>query len=114
MEDESARPRTITLRLAADGVAVLAFDTPDSPVNIISRSLFDEFTEAVHRIETDDAIRAVALVSAKKDGFIAGANVKEFLAMRDPSEGESFSRIGHALLDRIEIGPAGEWLGPRG
>ncbi len=101
MEDETAPVRTITLKTGADGVAVLTFDTPASPVNIISRSLFDEFSAAVERIESDAAIRAVALVSAKPDGFIAGANVKEFLAMREPSEGESFSRIGHTLLDRI-------------
>lgn len=88
--------------LRPDGVAVLTFDTPDSPVNILSKELLDEVGGRLDRVEKDASVKAAVLVSAKADTFIAGANLKQVLAMESAAEAEAFSRGGHALLDRIE------------
>lgn len=92
---------SLSLEKRPDGVAVVTFDTPSSPINILSRALFDEFAFLLDDVEADSGVRAVVFASGKRDSFIAGANVKEFLAIRLPIEGEQFSRTGHALLDRI-------------
>lgn len=85
-----------------DGVATILFDTPDSPVNVLSRELFDEISDVLDEIESDDSVRAVVLHSAKPGTFIAGANLKQLVAIDSAEEGAAFSRGGHALLDRID------------
>lgn len=84
-----------------DGVAILRFDTPDSPVNILSSRFFADFARHLDTIAQDADIKACVLSSAKPDSFIAGADLDELLAMTLPTQAASFSREGHALLDRI-------------
>ena len=85
-----------------DGIAIVTFDTPGEPVNIISRSVKDEFRTLVERLERDTAIRAAVLMSGKPDSFIAGADIEEFLEWKTAADAEAASREGHLLLDRIE------------
>lgn len=95
-----ARP-AVRLATRPDGIAVMTFDTPDSPVNILSRSFFGDFAACLDAVLNDPAIRGCVLASAKKDSFIAGANIHEFLGITDAAEAEKISRDGHALLGRM-------------
>lgn len=95
----------IHLIMRADGVAVMRFDTPDSPVNVLSSRFFAEIASHLDRVAQDPAIKACVLSSAKPDSFIAGADLDELLAMTTAAEAEAFSREGHALLDRIASSP---------
>lgn len=85
-----------------DGVAIVTFDLPDAPLNIISRGVKNEFIALFQRLESDDAIKAAVLISGKPDSFIAGADIEEFLEWKTAAQAESASREGHALLDRLE------------
>lgn len=94
----------VRLEKRADGVALILFDTPNSPVNILSRESFEEFGRILDEIESDDAVRACVLASGKPGTFIAGANLKQLIAVATTEEGESISRGGQRLLDRIARG----------
>ena len=85
-----------------DGIAIITFDLPDAPLNIISRSVKNEFIALFQRLESDQSISAAVLISGKPDSFIAGADIEEFLEWRTAAQAESASREGHALLDRLE------------
>ena len=85
-----------------DGVAVVVFDSPNEPLNIISRTVKNEFIALFQRLESDTSISAAVLISGKPDSFIAGADIEEFLEWRTAAQAESASREGHALLDRLE------------
>ncbi len=87
-----------------DGVAVLTLDQEDSPVNILSKELFEEFRQALEDVRDDPAVKACVLTSGKKD-FIAGANLKQFFAMKENSEGQIFSSDGHDLLNLMADSP---------
>ncbi len=89
------------LEKRADGAAIVYFDTPDSPVNVLSRELFDEFTPIIEQIEGDDSIRAVVLASAKPGTFIAGANLKQLVRIETPEEGEQLLAAAQKLLTRV-------------
>ncbi|HEY9723076.1 MAG TPA: 3-hydroxyacyl-CoA dehydrogenase NAD-binding domain-containing protein [Oscillatoriaceae cyanobacterium] len=91
----------LTLTKRPDGVAVVTFDTPDSPVNVLSRELLGEFTALLDQIEADDEIRAVVAFSGKKDSFIAGANIQEILTVTDPTEASALSHECHVLFNRM-------------
>jgi 3-hydroxyacyl-CoA dehydrogenase/enoyl-CoA hydratase/3-hydroxybutyryl-CoA epimerase len=91
------------LRLTVeDGVGIVVFDLPDAPLNIISRSVKNEFIALFQRLESDETIKAAVLISGKPDSFIAGADIEEFLEWKTAAQAESASREGHALLDRLE------------
>jgi 3-hydroxyacyl-CoA dehydrogenase/enoyl-CoA hydratase/3-hydroxybutyryl-CoA epimerase len=85
-----------------DGIAIVTFDSPGEPVNIISREVKNEFIALFQQLESDPAIRAAVLVSGKPDSFIAGAHIEEFLEWKTEAQAESASREGHALLERLE------------
>ncbi len=93
--------RSLSLKRRPDGVAVLLFDTPNRPVNVLSGELLDEAGPLMKEIQEDDAVVACVLASAKRDGFIAGADLDQVLAM-GAAEAESLSRGAHAWLDRVE------------
>ena len=92
---------SLTLKRRPDGVAVLLFDSPGRPVNVLSGELLDEAGPLMKEIQEDDAVVACVVASAKSDGFIAGADLEEVLAM-GAAEAESISRGAHAWLDRVE------------
>ena len=93
--------RTLTLKKRGDGVAVLLFDTPKKPVNVLSGDLLREAGPLMEQIQEDDAIVACVLASAKPDSFIAGADLDEVVGMT-AAEAEAISRGAHGWLDRVE------------
>ncbi len=93
--------RSLSLKKRPDGVAVLLFDTPGRPVNVLSGELLDEAGPLMREIREDDAVVACVLASAKPHGFIAGADLDRVLAM-SAAEAESISRGAHAWLDCVE------------
>ena len=98
----SVRGKSFSLAVRSDGVAVLTFDTPGSPVNVLSREVLAEVEELFARVESDPSIRAAVLASGKRDSFVAGADLDQVLAMESAEEGAAFSRNGHRILDRVE------------
>ena len=45
------------------------------------------------------------LISAKKSGFIAGADIREFTGIRDETSGYTLIRRGQQVFDRLEALP---------
>ena len=87
------------------GVTIVTFDLPGEPVNKFSRVVKDEFAALVTQFEHDAAVRAVVLVSGKRDTFIAGADIDEFVALKTVEEATELSRGGQRFLDAIAAFP---------
>jgi len=85
-----------------DGVAVITIDLPNEPVNKFNRAVKDEFIALFDRLERDLNVRAAVLLSGKKDSWIAGADIEEFLALKTAADAERMSHDGQLLLDSIE------------
>ena len=83
-----------------DGVAVIVLDHPTKPVNTLSPAVVEEFNEKVAPLIDDNEIRAMVVVSAKPDTFIAGADL-ELIEGLGAAEISAMSRDGNALLERI-------------
>ena len=84
-----------------NGVAVITIDLPGEPVNKFNRAVKDEFVALFDRLERDLNVRAAVLISGKKDSFIAGADIEEFLELKSAAEAERLSHEGQLLLDSI-------------
>jgi 3-hydroxyacyl-CoA dehydrogenase / enoyl-CoA hydratase / 3-hydroxybutyryl-CoA epimerase len=85
----------------SDGIATVVLDLKDHPVNVISRSVKDEFLACFAALADDARVRAVAFFSGKQDNFIAGADIEEFVMLTSAAEAERLSADGQEMLERI-------------
>ncbi|MEX2211397.1 MAG: enoyl-CoA hydratase-related protein [Gaiellaceae bacterium] len=84
-------------------VAVLTIDNP--PVNALKAALLEELEAELLRLDGDDGVHAIVIRGGGERAFVAGADIKEFPALRDapPDEGGSargIQKVG-LLLDRM-------------
>jgi 3-hydroxyacyl-CoA dehydrogenase/enoyl-CoA hydratase/3-hydroxybutyryl-CoA epimerase len=84
-----------------EGIAIVTLDQPGAPLNTISRSVKEEFLRAFETLGADPRVRAVAFFSGKRDNFIAGADIEEFVQLGSQSEAERLSAEGQEMLDRV-------------
>jgi 3-hydroxyacyl-CoA dehydrogenase / enoyl-CoA hydratase / 3-hydroxybutyryl-CoA epimerase len=95
--------RALTMQVE-NGIAVLTFDAPGAPVNTFTVAAQAELHDAFNSIQRDPAIRAVVILSGKRDNFIAGADIEAFLDFRTADDAERSSRDGHTSLAAIADG----------
>ena len=99
--DAASPYRHFKLTRDADGIAWLLFDREGASANTLSEDLIEEFDAVLAALESQ---RPAGLVirSAKKSGFIAGADVNEFRGASDPQSVETAIGHAHAVIDRLE------------
>src|SRR6202140_2367804 len=99
--DESGPYRNFKLTRDSDGVAWLLFDRANASANTLSADVIEELDTVLAALESQ---RPAGLVirSAKKSGFIAGADVNEFRGATDPRPVETAIGRAHAVIDRLE------------
>src|SRR6201994_3109737 len=99
--DAAGPYRNFKLTRDADGIAWLLFDREGASANTLSSDVMEEFDRILGELESE---RRPGLVirSAKKPGFIAGADVNEFRGAADPNVVETTIARAHAVIDRLE------------
>ena len=99
--DASGPYRHFRLTRDSDGIAWLLFDREGASANTLSADVMEEFDAVLAALESQ---RPTGLVirSAKKSGFIAGADVNEFRGATDPQPVETAIGRAHAVIDRLE------------
>ncbi len=93
--------RNFELTRDADGIAWLLFDRADASANTLSAEVLEEFDAVLAELESQRPT-GVVIRSAKKSGFIAGADVNEFRGATDPRVVETQIGRAHAVIDRLE------------
>src|ERR1700728_4789669 len=89
------------LEIDADRIAWLVCDTPGTSTNVLSAPVLRDLATQLQEIAAKPPA-GVVIRSAKASGFIAGADIKEFLKIRTPEEGYELVRAGQAVLQRLE------------
>jgi 3-hydroxyacyl-CoA dehydrogenase/enoyl-CoA hydratase/3-hydroxybutyryl-CoA epimerase len=100
-------PETRNWRFSLDfeGLGWLTIDTPDAPVNTLSREAIVELDRMVQRFDdliATGELKGVILLSTKDSGFIAGADITEFDDMAEPTTLTAALNRAHAIFDKIE------------
>jgi 3-hydroxyacyl-CoA dehydrogenase / enoyl-CoA hydratase / 3-hydroxybutyryl-CoA epimerase len=99
---EATQPyRNFKLTRDADGIAWLLFDREGASANTLSADVMEEF-DAVLAVLESQRPTGLVIRSAKKSGFIAGADVNEFRGASDASVVEATIGRAHAVIDRLE------------
>ncbi|MDD3008839.1 MAG: 3-hydroxyacyl-CoA dehydrogenase NAD-binding domain-containing protein [Arcobacter sp.] len=83
-------------------VATLVFDLKDEKVNKLSFEILKEFDEKLNQIKEDSSIKALVIDSAKKDIFIAGADIKEIEKLKDEKEVYEALMEVHEIFNKLE------------
>ena len=96
-----AETDTWTLTVDAERIAWLVCDTPGSSTNVLSSQVLRDLSAQLDEVARQRPA-GVVLRSAKTNGFIAGADIKEFLLIRDPAQAYELVRAGQAVLQKIE------------
>jgi 3-hydroxyacyl-CoA dehydrogenase/enoyl-CoA hydratase/3-hydroxybutyryl-CoA epimerase len=87
------------LKADADGVTWLLMDKAGASANSLSRDVMVELDAVLARVEQAPP-RALIVASAKR-GFIAGADIKEFVGIETAEQAYSLIRQGQLVLDRL-------------
>ena len=87
----------------ADRVAWLALDKAGASTNSLSRDVMEELDAMVTELAQAQP-KALIITSAKR-GFIAGADIKEFVGIRTPDQAYELIRQGQQVLDKIAALP---------
>ena len=72
---------TIRFELDAAGVAVVSIDVAAKSMNVFIPQLEEDLAAAVERIASDAAIKGAVITSGKANGFVAGADLKDFVTV---------------------------------
>src|ERR1700761_3612180 len=93
-----------TLDVDADRIAWLSCDMPGSSTNVLSAAVIRELAAALAQVIAHKPVGLV-VCSAKRSGFIAGADIKEFVDIRTPEEGYALVRAGQTVFDQLDALP---------
>lgn len=99
---------TNTFQFSVDdeGVAKVVFDLPGEKVNKFNREVMQELGALLDSLMGRKDIKALLFMSGKKDVFIAGADLKEFLVVfKDPAIAQEILDLGRKTFLKIRSLP---------
>ena len=102
MPDSS--PATWKAERDADGIVWLTIDKPGTSANVLSSGVLKELDALLTQLASERP-RGVVLISAKKSGFVAGADIKEFTALTDEASGYQLIHAGQEVMNHLAALP---------
>ncbi|MBM4358315.1 MAG: fatty acid oxidation complex subunit alpha FadJ [Deltaproteobacteria bacterium] len=97
----NAEANPLSVEIRKDGVAVLTYDIPGESMNTLRADFIDLFVRAFEQVDKHPDVRAAVLVSGKKDGFIAGADVKMLEALATVEDARRMVQRGHEVMAKL-------------
>ncbi len=104
MDEQAKTMRHWRWEKDGDNIVWLYADNGDASTNVLSSVVLDELNAALDQIQGHSP-RGLVILSAKENGFIAGADVKEFVPLKDEHEARGLIERGQRVFDRIEALP---------
>jgi 3-hydroxyacyl-CoA dehydrogenase / enoyl-CoA hydratase / 3-hydroxybutyryl-CoA epimerase len=99
-----AEPTAWKIERDSDSIAWLTLDKPGTSTNVLSSGVLLELDALLETLASDPP-RAVVVLSGKKSGFIAGADIKEFTSIGNAEDGYRLIHAGQEVLNRLEALP---------
>ena len=84
-----------------EGIAWLRFDKAGASTNVLSGAVMQELDTRLQELEREKP-KGLIIYSGKANGFIAGADIKEFTGLETPEQAFELIRSGQKVLDRLE------------
>ncbi|MGC1304994.1 MAG: enoyl-CoA hydratase-related protein, partial [Caulobacteraceae bacterium] len=84
-----------------DDVAWAVMDRRDASANTLNAAVLEELSAILDRLEQSRP-KALVIRSAKRSGFVAGADISEFVGLKTAEEVAHQMGRAHAVVDRLE------------
>jgi 3-hydroxyacyl-CoA dehydrogenase/enoyl-CoA hydratase/3-hydroxybutyryl-CoA epimerase len=84
-----------------EGILWCHLDVQGKSTNVLSSAVLQEFELIITAVE-QDLPTGLVITSAKGNGFIAGADIDEFLTIEDKEQALEYVKQTHTLFDRLE------------
>ena len=93
-------------KLTVDGesLAWLVFDRAEATTNTFSSEALRELRQVCEHLAAMPP-KGLAILSAKDNGFAAGADIEEFTRLKDAEEAMAFTVLGNEVFDAVEALP---------
>src|ERR1043165_549018 len=78
----TATANALRLDYVQEGIARITFDQPDSRANTLNQGVLSEFEKLLTQLEQQPKLQGLILCSGKPGMFIAGADLKELVAIK--------------------------------
>ena len=98
MDGNTDRRQDLYTEIDDENIAWLHFNRQESSTNVLSASVLEDFYREIMEL-SDRAPRGLVILSDKPNGFIAGADVREFTALENHDQALS----GYIEIDALEI-----------
>ncbi len=86
-----------------NNIGTIEFDLPDSKVNLLTADVLKKLDALLDDLKSNTtSLKALLIVSKKKDVFIAGADIKEIAGITQKQEGEAKSKAGQNIFNKLE------------
>lgn len=82
-------------------IAILKLDKAGSATNVLAVAVLIELDKVLEHIKTQQP-KGLIIISAKDTGFIAGADINEFLEMKTPSDVKILVKRGQDVFTKLE------------
>src|SRR3990167_2848420 len=92
------------LNTDASNILWLTIDRANASANSLSREVFDELETILDEIAKQKPA-GVVILSGKKKGFIAGADISQFTHLKSADEAFDLIRQAQVVLDKLEALP---------
>jgi len=86
----------------AEKILWLYFDKQNAAVNTIDVEVMTEFSSLLDWLQREHESKGVVILSAKKHGFIAGADISQFKKFHDAVEAVNLLKQGQQIFNKLE------------
>ncbi|MBF0275517.1 MAG: enoyl-CoA hydratase/isomerase family protein, partial [Nitrospinae bacterium] len=83
------------------GIIWLSLNVAEKGMNVLSSSVLNELDTLLDEIKEQAPI-GLAVISGKPAGFIAGADIREFVGINNIHEAESLIKRGQSVFNKLE------------
>lgn len=94
------KPYKTILLAYEEELAILTINRPEI-LNALSSEVLLEIDDALDQVAANEAVQALIITGAGAKAFVAGANIKDFVAMT-PIDGYNFSRLGNDVFYKLD------------
>src|SRR5688500_3504526 len=101
MKNQDLNYENWKLETDADNILWLTLDRKDSPVNTLNYAVFSELNSILDKI-LQSPPKGVVILSGKEKGFIAGADVSQFIGLKTQKEAFDLIRGGQLIINKLE------------
>ncbi|NIQ93901.1 MAG: fatty oxidation complex subunit alpha, partial [Desulfuromonadales bacterium] len=83
-----------------DEIAVVTLDAPGEKVNVLNETFLRQLEDTAKELAQKKGLKGAVVVSGKKSGFIAGADIRQIEGVDNPEEGRRLARQGQNILKK--------------